>query len=87
MALEFICARSMKGRIVIPRVANLYKIDVENKKISFYFSNPGKLGLREWKVPEAREIEFEMHEDKIGGYIIIPIFYGRKGEILKIGNR
>jgi len=112
MALEFICARSMKNnkkinipkdanehktdaenykiKINIPKDANVYEIDTENYKINFYHSNPSKIGFRlhTWKTPlNATEIEFEMRTDRIGGYIIIPSFYDRKGNLLKIGNR
>ncbi len=92
MALEFICAKALEQgkKIILPRSANIYKIDFLNKKVSFYYSNPGGvyLGLNTWKVPlNAREMDFDIRSDKIGGYIIFSRFYNLKGNLLKIRNR
>lgn len=92
MALELLCSNEiMKGnKIILPRDANLYKMDFSNNKIDFYYSNPGKncLKLNTWEIPlNAREIEFDVRSDKIGGYIVIPMFYHANGNLLKIGNR
>jgi len=92
MALELLCSNEiMKGnKIILPRGANLYKMDFSNNKIDFCYSNPGKncLELNTWKIPlNAREIEFDARSDKIGGYIVIPMFYDANGNLLKIGNR
>ena len=92
MALGLLCSKEiMKGnRIVLPRDANLYKMDFSKNKVDFYYSNPGKKGLElnTWKLPlNAREIEFDVRTDRIGGFIVIPMFYDANGKLLKIGNR
>lgn len=92
MALEFICSQTVKSsrKLILPRSANIYIISLLNNEISFYYSNPGNVGLElnTWKVPlKAREVDFEVKSDRIGGYVAIPRFYDFKGNLLKIGNR
>jgi len=92
MALELLCSNEiMKGnKIILPRVANMYKMNFSKNKIDFYYSNPEKnsLELNTWKIPlNAREIEFDAKTDRIGGFIVIPRFYDVNGNLLKIGNR
>ena len=92
MALELISYFEIESnkRIILPRHSNVYKINLDNWKVEFYRDNPGinVLELNTWKIDKnAREIEFELREDKIGGYILIPRFYESNGKLLKIGNR
>jgi hypothetical protein len=90
MALEFICSKTISSKkLILPRSANIYIIDLSDNKIDFYYGNPAKVNkLNTWKVPlKAREMEFDMQSDRIGGYVVIPKFYDLKGNLLKIGNR
>ena len=92
MALEFICFNQIvKGKqIILPRNANLYKMDFSNNKIDFYYGNPliKLVKLNTWNIIQnAREMGFDIRSDRIGGYIIISKFYDTNGNLLKIGNR
>jgi len=92
MALEFLNYDKIESnkRINLPKHANVYYLNLPKKTIVFYHSNPKKkiINLNTWNLHEnAREMDFEFRDDKIGSYIIIPKFYDSKGNFLKIGNR
>jgi hypothetical protein len=92
MALKFLNYNRIEPgkKIILPRCANLYHLDFSKNKIEFYHSNPKTKGieLNTWNLHKnAREIDFEFIEDRVGGHIIIPRFYDNKGNLLKIGNR
>lgn len=92
MALEFICSHTIESgkRIILPRGANTYKLDLGDDKIYFYYDNQGIKGveLHTWKLdPNAREMDFRFDQIKTGEYITFSRFYDCKGNLLKIGNR
>ena len=93
MTLEFICSITFEPekKIILPSSANVYEIDFQTYKISFYHDNPGKknyIELGTWAVPlNAREMDFEFRPIRSGGYITGSRFYDANGNLLKIGNR